>query len=365
MAKRERWELQQMQSLPLELKIRKSQERIKEWYEYWDGMVYISYSGGKDSTVLKHLVDSLYDDVPTVFVNTGLEYPEVQKAAIKNSDVVLTPKMNFKKVLQTYGYPIISKEISQVVAAAKIFIQDTLDGRCPDIPTTIEELKAWENIPIQVLKIKGILGKNNKPCLGDTPNTDRSAYNCKKYEYLLNAPFNVSNKCCNVMKKQPAHKYERESKRKPFIGELAEESRARTQAWMRTGCNAYEGSYKKSKPLSFWTEQDILQYLVENQLEIPEVYGEIIMKNDKYELTGVNRTGCVFCGYGCHLEKEPNRFQKLAKTHPKLYTYCIGGGNYVDGIWQPNNKGLGMGKVLDFIGVNYKVEDDTNIKDRE
>lgn len=51
MAKRERWELQQMQSLPLELKIRKSQERIKEWYEYWDGMVYISYSGGKDSTV--------------------------------------------------------------------------------------------------------------------------------------------------------------------------------------------------------------------------------------------------------------------------------------------------------------------------
>ena len=130
MAKRERWELQQMQSLPLELKIRKSQERIKEWYEYWDGMVYISYSGGKDSTVLKHLVDSLYDDVPTVFVNTGLEYPEVQKAAIKNSDVVLTPKMNFKKVLQTYGYPIISKEISEVVAAAKIFIQDILDGRC-------------------------------------------------------------------------------------------------------------------------------------------------------------------------------------------------------------------------------------------
>ena len=167
------------------------------------------------------------------------------------------------------------------------------------------------------------------------------------------------------MKKQPAHKYERESKRKPFIGELAEESRIRTQVWMRTGCNAYEGSYKKSKPLSFWTEQDILQYLVENQLEIPEVYGEIIMKNDKYELTGVNRTGCVFCGYGCHLEKEPNRFQKLAKTHPKLYTYCIGGGNYVDGIWQPNNKGLGMGKVLDFIGVNYKVEDDTNIKDKE
>lgn len=167
------------------------------------------------------------------------------------------------------------------------------------------------------------------------------------------------------MKKQPAHKYERESKRKPFIGELAEKSRVRTQAWMRTGCNAYEGSYKKSKPLSFWTEQDILQYLVKYNLEIPSVYGEIVNNNGHYDTTGCKRTGCVFCAYGAHLEKEPNRFQRLAKTHPKLYTYCIGGGNYVDGIWQPNNKGLGMGKVLDFIGVNYKVEDDTNIKDKE
>lgn len=131
MVKRECWELQQMQSLPLELKIRKSQERIKEWYEYWDGMVYISYSGGKDSTVLKHLVQSMYPDVPAVFVDTGLEYPEVRKMAIKNSDIQLRPKMNFKQVLTTYGYPIISKEISDVIDGARKCIKDIWDGHRP------------------------------------------------------------------------------------------------------------------------------------------------------------------------------------------------------------------------------------------
>ena len=58
--------------------------------------------------------------------------------------------------------------------------------------------------------------------------------------------------------------------------------------------------------------------------------------------------------FGCHLEKEPNRFQRLKETHPNQYRFCIGGGEMVDGKWQPNKEGLGLGKVLDYIGVNYK-----------
>lgn len=65
------YELRQMQSLPLELKIIKSTQRIREWYEYWDGQVYVSFSGGKDSTVLLHLVRQQYPEVPAVFVDTG------------------------------------------------------------------------------------------------------------------------------------------------------------------------------------------------------------------------------------------------------------------------------------------------------
>ena len=76
--KHESWELAQMQSLPLEAKIRMTQQRIRGWYDYWGGQVYVSFSGGKDSTVLKHIVDGMYSDVPAVYVNTGLEYPEIQ-----------------------------------------------------------------------------------------------------------------------------------------------------------------------------------------------------------------------------------------------------------------------------------------------
>lgn len=106
------YELNQMQSLPLEIKIRMTKERIEQWYERWDGMVYVSFSGGKDSTVLKHIVDSMYDDVPAVFVNTGLEYPEIQKFAMSQPNVVtVRPEMRFDEVIKKYGYPVVSKEV--------------------------------------------------------------------------------------------------------------------------------------------------------------------------------------------------------------------------------------------------------------
>ena len=79
MNKHQPYDLKQMQSLPLESKILMTKRRIESWYDYFDGQVYVSFSGGKDSTVLKHIVDSMYDDVPALFVNTGLEYPEIQQ----------------------------------------------------------------------------------------------------------------------------------------------------------------------------------------------------------------------------------------------------------------------------------------------
>lgn len=325
MAKRERWELQQMQSLPLELKIRKSQERIKEWYEYWDGMVYISYSGGKDSTVLKHLVQSMYPDVPAVFVDTGLEYPEVRKMAIKNSDIQLRPKMNFKQVLTTYGYPIISKEISDIIDGARKCIKDIWDGHRPRYSYYYRRIKGLGEYSNKDVTHHGYSWEEQQVLSKGFPSSDRSTYNCSKYEYCLDLPFKISNKCCNEMKKKPFKQYEKNSGKVPYVGTMASESMRRYQVWVQTGCNAFNSVYKQSKPLSFWTDQDILQYIVKYNLEIPSVYGEIVNNNGHYDTTGCKRTGCVFCAYGAHLEEEPNRFQRLAKTHPKLYTYCIGG----------------------------------------
>ena len=73
--------LRQLQKLPLQAKITMAEQRIREWYEHFDGNVCISFSGGKDSTVLTDLVHGMYPDVPLVFANTGLEYPEIQKFA--------------------------------------------------------------------------------------------------------------------------------------------------------------------------------------------------------------------------------------------------------------------------------------------
>jgi len=349
MNKHQPWDLKQMQSLPLEAKILMTKRRIESWYEHWDGQVYVSFSGGKDSTVLKHIVDSMYDDVPAVFVNTGLEYPEIQKFAKQQKNVVIVrPKMRFDEVIKTYGYPVISKEVSQSLHEVRISLKNGKTGT-----------------------------RRHKRLLGELKDAhgNPSMFNQAKYAYLLDADFNSSHMCCHVMKKAPAKAYEKETGRKPIIGTLADESLLRKQAWIKNGCNAFEATRPTSQPLSFWTEQDILHYIKKYNVPYCSVYGEIQVKppenteegqinlidylgcyepEDTLETTGCNRTGCIFCMFGCHLEKEPNRFQRLKETHPRQYEYCIGGGEMVDGKWQPNKEGLGLGQVLDYIGVEYE-----------
>jgi 3'-phosphoadenosine 5'-phosphosulfate sulfotransferase (PAPS reductase)/FAD synthetase len=156
---------------------------------------------------------------------------------------------------------------------------------------------------------------------------------------------------------------------------MASESTNRENAWFKNGCNGFNAKKPQSTPMAFWTEQDILHYIKKFNVPYCPVYGEIRVKastenidgqinlidylgcydpEDTLETTGCTRTGCIFCLYGCHLEKAPNRIQRLKQTHPRQYQYCIGGGEYVDGIWQPNKEGLGLGKVMDFIGIPYE-----------
>ena len=322
------YDLIQMQSLPLDIKIRMTKERIRQWYEYWDGQVYISFSGGKDSTVLKHIVDSMYNDIPAVFVNTGLEYPEIQKFAMSQKNVVtVRPEMRFDEVIKKYGYPVVSKEVAQTVWEAK---KNVKTGK----------------YTYRIKKLNGeLLDKNGK----------YSSYNIPKWKFLLDAPYDISHKCCDVMKKRPAKTYERKTGRKAIIGTLASESTLRKTQWVKYGCNAFETKRPTSQPLSFWTEQDILHYIKQFDVPYCSVYGDIVPVNEGTLLktTGCDRTGCIFCMFGCHLEKEPNRFQRLKETHPRQYEYCIGGGEMVDGKWQPSKEGLGLGKVLDYINVKY------------
>jgi 3'-phosphoadenosine 5'-phosphosulfate sulfotransferase (PAPS reductase)/FAD synthetase len=111
-----------------------------------------------------------------------------------------------------------------------------------------------------------------------------------------------------------------------MLGTMAHESKLRYSNWMKNGCNSFDSKNPSSQPLSFWTEQDILQYIKEYNIPYCSVYGDIIEVDGKLKTTGCDRTGCIFCGFGCHLEKEPSRFQRLKETHPRQYAYCIGGG---------------------------------------
>ena len=160
-----------------------------------------------------------------------------------------------------------------------------------------------------------------------------------KWRFLLEAPFPISEHCCDVIKKRPFRKYTKKTGNMPILGTMACESRRRESTYLKIGCNAFEKNPPSSQPMSFWTEQDVLQYLRITGIPYAPVYGEIVEKNGKLVTTGAYRTGCMFCMFALHLEKEPNRFQRMALTHPKQYEFCVGK--------------LGCGKVLDFIGVPY------------
>ena len=336
-------DLLQMQSLPLSAKIRMTERRIRDWYEYWEGDVYIAFSGGKDSTVLLDMVRRNFPDVEAVFVDTGLEYPEI-RAFVKTFDnvTILRPKMSFVDVIKKYGYPIISKAVSNCVAGAR---------------------KGWR---VKKEQLYGTYAVNG----------NLSMFNYSKYKPLLDINLKISDECCAVMKKGPMKEFEKKTNKKPIMATMAAEGEQRKAAWMKIGCNAFESKNPRSAPMSFWTEQDVLQYIKENDLPIASVYGNIeyavepeqvrwsevdpaLAVFERKEIqalttTGCHRTGCIFCGFGCHLEKEPNRFQRLKETHPRQYKYCIEGGEYnEDGIWQPNKNGLGMGHVFDELNKIY------------
>ena len=125
MAKHTISDLYQMQSMPLHIKVRMTQNRIRGWIdEYGEDGVYVSFSGGKDSTVLLDMVRKMYPGVLAVFVDTGLEYPEIREF-VKTFDNVtwLKPKKTFRQVIEEYGYPFISKEVSDKVQGARKYMK--------------------------------------------------------------------------------------------------------------------------------------------------------------------------------------------------------------------------------------------------
>jgi 3'-phosphoadenosine 5'-phosphosulfate sulfotransferase (PAPS reductase)/FAD synthetase len=247
--------------------------------------VYISYSGGKDSTVLSHIAKSMYPDILHLFANTTNEYPETlehirwEKEENGTNIITVIPKdahgevWTFKKVVERYGYPMFSKRVSNAIRT----YQHALS----------EHTKA---------NAQGYIDRN-----------------FKKYEKYKELP--ISDKCCDKLKKEPLRRKAKELGLEcAILGILASESYQREKDWLEYGCNVFhERKDNQSRPLSFWTDEDILEYIALFNVKIPKLYE-----------MGYTRNGCMYCGFGVHLEPDGcNRYQKLKETHPVQYSYFI------------------------------------------
>lgn len=423
-------ELQQLQALPLDLKIALTKSRIRAWInEFGVNGVYVSFSGGKDSTVLLRLVREEYPNVPAVFFDTGLEYPEIRDFVRTYYNVEwVKPKLTFRETVEKYGYPIISKEVAECVFGARKYLkkvltdleqeadastnertnertapyryfyqkligegayrtatngrnstelvagasnqtsrtirntggdqsnysQTVLESERLKVALTADCGKAIDNFRIQ--RLMGILTQTGKATAESIPSLpNRSKYSCQRYQFFLDADFEIGNQCCKIMKKNPARDYKKATGRVPITAMMASESRLRTQAWLKTGCNAFDAGKQVSNPMAFWTEQDVLMYIYLNKIPIASVYGEVIKESDceadgqmslfelerpTFRTTGLYRTGCMFCLFGIHLEREPNKLQQMKVTHPKTYQWMM----------KPESEGgLGYKEKIDWI----------------
>lgn len=286
------------QAYPLEMKIQLSLHRIRHWYETYTGAVYVAFSGGKDSTVLLHLVRSICPDVPAVFVDTGLEYPEIKRFVQETDNVtVLRPAMTFRHVLDKHGWPLISKVVARAVSRIR---SPGSSARSKHKAMYGDERGSYGKLPV-------------------------------KWRHLLEAPFKMSDRCCEIMKIRPILKYYATEQRAGFVGTMAADSNSRRKQYLTSGCYLSHLRVPRCTPLAFWTDVDIWEYLRSRDVPYCSIYD-----------TGVRHTGCMFCCFGIHQEPSPNRFQLMARTHPGLYDYCM--------------DKLGLGEVLDWLGVPRDID---------
>jgi len=275
----EGWILRQRQNNPLEVKEAMTRNRIKQFSIGRDP--YVSFSGGKDSTVLLDIAWKCDPSTKAVYIDTGLEYPEI-KDFVKSKDVkIITPKISHHKVIKKYGYPVISKMVSMALDRYR----NTKDPRQKEL-----RLNGGINPTSGKIQKTGVIPK--------------------KWRFLINAPFKCSDRCCYFMKKEPANRFHKKTGMCPITGEMASDSNLRQQQYLKHGCNQFDKKIPKSTPLGFWFEKDIWDYIKKYNLEYSEIY-------DK----GETRTGCIYCMFG--IQKDYGRFERLKVFHETYYNYCM------------------------------------------
>ena len=336
--------LRQMNNYPMALQLSIARDRIRT--ASWDHELYVSFSGGIDSSVAVDVTARLfkelgYDTMHVLTIRNGLEYKSCMSFVDIFCELVSKrhginiivdtryPSMGFADVIKTFGYPLISKEVSSSIMEARKGIENN-DG----------------SYSYRLKRLEG--------CYMDPRTGERSSYNMEQYHYLLDSPIPIASECCHRTKVEPAVAYEQETGYVPVIATMAEESRLRRTSWLRYGCNAFEKGRKVSRPFSMCTRQSMLEYLYVNRLPVAGAYGKI--RRDfscgkcSYYTTGCSRTGCLYCMYG--IAHDPYRFARLQNMpeEEKRVDWALRGGRYDSrGMWVPDEDGLGLWFVIDYL----------------
>lgn len=239
---------------------------------------YISFSGGKDSTMLSFLIDEALpgNNIPRVYINTGIEYNAIVAFVHKMMEtdkriVEIKPTLPIRKTLETYGYPFKSKEHSCLISHRN------------------------SNAPSIVAYFEGG-GKRQTHCPS-----------ILMYQYKEQLPFPISDKCCYKLKKEPVHKWEKENGRHVAILGLktGEGGQRRTSK----GCIVLqEGKIRKFKPLNPVSDEFEEWYIRTRNIKLCELY---------YEPYNFTRTGCKGCPYAIDIADELDKLEKLLPNERK------------------------------------------------
>lgn len=277
-----------------DIKITKAMERIEQLFYETEGKCYLSFSGGKDSTVILALIkmcEEIYtipkSGIPAVFSNTGIELGATVDFVkwVKNNWYenvhIIKPEKTFSWIINNEGKPMKSKIKSQFLSR-------------------YQKGNRSENT------MKNILGENGKLIKAKLANKDM---------HLLHDNFDikVSDKCCLILKKKPFEKYNREHDMRGYIlGERVAEGGIRyTSASKRINeggklCTKTKGNYIIKLPIIDWTDEDVDNFINKYNVPLSKAYTE----------QGYKRTGCFLCPFALNIEQN---LQKLYKYEPNRY----------------------------------------------